>query len=157
MNFRRSSVCCGGKILRADSLSSYKLEEVASTTSDQSFPLWWIIACFYTLFVIGFSFIPVDDPELRDDHATARIILLISCPVFLFLAANMAGGVGCCRRASVYVYFKGPQYLPGFFIGQWDVLELPPGSAQGTADTIAKSIMAAKDRRIREKYGLKAV
>merc|ERR1719379_1244240 len=33
VNFRRSSVCCGGKILRADSLSSYKLEEVASTTS----------------------------------------------------------------------------------------------------------------------------
>ena len=36
------------------------------------------------------------------------------------------------------------------FMGKSEELELPKGSAQGKADTIAKSIMGAKDRKKRQ-------
>jgi hypothetical protein len=55
VSIRRSKRCCCGKIVRQDQMSSYKLEEIASATADNSFPLWWILATIYALgLIIGY-------------------------------------------------------------------------------------------------------
>jgi len=163
LSVRRSKRCCCNLILRQDYLSSYKLEEVASTTADQSFPLWWILATIWTVGVIlgyllecsaeneGVEGAPCWDPKKKEDWETTMYILYGLCVVFLALAANMPGGVGYCRRAFVTIYFKGPLYVPFFLLNQFEVIELPKGVAQGRADTIAKSVMAAKDRKSKSK------
>lgn len=163
LSVRRSKRCCCNLILRQDYLSSYKLEEVASTTADQSFPLWWILATIWTVGCIlghvlecseeneGVEGAPCYDPKKKEDFNTMMIIFYVLAVIFFSLAANMPGGVGYCRRAFVTIFFKGPLYVPFFFLNQFEVIELPKGVAQGRADTIAKSVMAAKDRKAKSK------
>lgn len=174
VSIRRSKRCCCNLILRTDSLSTYKLEEISSTTADQSFPLWWILATIWTVGVVigylaecsednknekdpskGGVCFDYDkngvDSQRKDDWDLMMYIFWALCGVFFALAANMPGGIGYCRRAFVTIYFNGPLYMPFFFMNRFDVIELPRGVAQGRADTIAKSIMAAKDRKAREK------
>ena len=43
------------------------------------------------------------------------------------------------------------------FTSKYEILELPIGGESGVAESIARSVMAAKDKRMREKYGLKMV
>ena len=167
VSVRRSSRCCCGKILRADSLSSYKLEEISSTTADQSFPLWWTIATIYCVIIVIWYFIAQGEQKdwqqsvegIRKYAAfvQTRNILFFTVAIFFVIASGTAGGVGYCRRAFVVIYFKGPRFIPLFFTSKYEILELPIGGESGVAESIARSVMAAKDKRMREKYGLKMV
>jgi hypothetical protein len=171
-NVRRSKRCCCNLILREDRLSSYKLEEIQNTTADSSFPLWWVLATIYAVgLIIGYLVECSDDnkppatrtvngnevPHICYDKTKAgeeweimMAILAVVGLLFFRFAAGMAGGIGYCRRSYVTIYFAGPNYIPCMFMGKSEELELPKGSAQDKADTIAKSIMGAKDRKKRQ-------
>ena len=163
----RSSFCCCGKILRADSLSSYKLEEISSATADESYPLWWVVATIYFIIIIIWNIIA--SGEHRDwqksveafnkyqNYVMRQQILYFTVFVFFVIASGMAGGIGYCRRAFVVIYFKGPRFVPFIFTSKYEVLELPLNCESGVAETIARSVMTAKDKRMKEKYGLKMV
>lgn len=160
ISVRRSKRCCCNLILRQDQLSSYKLEEIASTTADQSFPLWWILATIWFLGVVIGYFVECSeenqalpdavcgtDKAKKDEWMNLMYIFAALSVIFFYMASNMAGGVGYCRRAFVTIYFNSPMYMPFFWMNKFEVLELPKLVAQGRADKIARSIMAAKDRK----------
>ena len=163
----RSSFCCCGKILRADSLSSYKLEEISSATADESYPLWWVVATCYFVIIIIWDLIAsgehkdwqnsLEGIHKYQNYVMRRQILYFTVFAFFVIASGMAGGIGYCRRAFVVIYFKGPRYLPFLFTSKYEVLELPIGGASGVAENIARSVMTAKEKRMKEKYGLKMV
>ena len=67
VSIRRSKRCCFGKIVRQDQISSYKLEEIASATADNSFPLWWILATIYALGLIGGLLAECDEANKTSD------------------------------------------------------------------------------------------
>jgi len=171
-NIRKSKRCCCNLILREDRLSSYKLEEIQSTTADSSFPLWWVLATIYAVgLLIGYlvecsddnkppatrtvkdkevPHVCYDTTKVGEEWAIMMYILAAVGLLFFRFAAGMAGGIGYCRRSYVTIYFAGPNYVPCLFMGKSDELELPKGCSQDKADTIAKSIMAAKDRKRRQ-------
>ena len=167
VSVRRSSFCCCGKILRADSLSSYKLEEISSTTADESYPLWWVVATCYFVIIIIWDLIAsgehkdwqnsLEGIHKYQNYVMRRQILYFTVFAFFVIASGMAGGIGYCRRAFVVIYFKGPRFLPFLFTSKYEVLELPIGGASGVAENIARSVMTAKEKRMKEKYGLKMV
>lgn len=160
ISVRRSKRCCCNMILRQDKLSSYKLEQIASTTADQSFPLWWILATIWFLGVVIGYFVECSEENQtladavcgtnaakKEEWMNMMYVFFALSLIFFYMASNMAGGVGYCRRAFVTIYFNSPMYFPCLWMNQFEVLELPKGVAQGRADKIARSIMAAKDRK----------
>jgi len=159
ISIRRSKLCCCNKIITQDALETWKLEDVSSVTAEQSFPLWWILATIWAVLVLVVYLIRDGDEELKNDKdfEQVMIILYISAGLFFLMASKMTGGVGYCRKAFVSVYFKTPMWRPCFFLGYRTDIELPPGAAQGTADGIAKAIIAAKDAKAAREISNKVV
>lgn len=159
ISIRRSKLCCCGKIITEDALESWKLEDVSSVSAEQSFPLWWILATIWAIIVAVVAYIREDDPELKADKDFEQVVMIlyISAALFFLMASRMTGGVGYCRKAFVSVYFKSPMFRPCFFLGYRTDIELPRGAAQGTADGIAKAIIAAKDAKIAREITSKLV
>ena len=159
INIRRSNLCCCNKIITQDSLESWKLDDVTSVTAEQSFPLWWILATVYAVIVAIVAVIRDGDEELKKDKDFELVmtILYVTAGIFFLLASKMTGGIGYCRKAYVTVYFKSPMYQPFFFLGAATFIEMPKGVAQGTADGIAQSIIAAKDAKLARDLSTKLV
>ena len=181
VGFKRRKACCCKLVTLENSLHTYKLDEVANCHADSSFPLFFIIWCVWLLltgamFYFWWSsfhpcrceeegYMPEDgicdtkpewctaedigrDPDLAITfYVFAGILVLYS-----ILVPRLPGGIGCCRKSRIVVYFKSPSPLgcPGF-INDYDEMELPPGSSANKAVEICSEIMRAKADYIREK------
>jgi hypothetical protein len=88
------------------------------------------------------------DPGLRTTFYIFAGILAL----YTIVVPRLPGGVGCCRKSRIVVYFKSPSPTgcPGF-LTDFDEMELPPGSGANKAVEICSEIMRAKADYIREK------
>jgi hypothetical protein len=158
IGFKRRTSCCCKLVTLENSLWTYKLDEVANCHADSSFPLFFIIWCFWTAIVglvsymwydTGCHFPSMTDAKPEDCASLNQALYIMGAIWFIyFLLLNRCpGGVGCCRKSQIIVYFKSPSPI-GFLsccslLTDFDTMQLPVMGAQGAVG-ICSEIMRAK-------------
>lgn len=181
VGFKRRKACCCKLVTLENSLWTYKLDEVANCHADASFPLFFIIWCVWLALTVVVFFLwfdsqhpcLCDQPEWKGesncptkptycgdkdyfkvmdpDMATTFYVFAGILALYSILVPRLPGGIGCCRKSRIVVYFKSPTPQCCCFMTDVDEMELPPGSGNNKAVEICSEIMRAKADYIREK------
>ena len=181
VGFKRRKACCCKFVTLENSLWTYKLDEVANCHADSSFPLFFLIFCGFTAIVGLVAYLwndartkcrqslhtptSFDTETVQSESAPASSScdsvqtlsqVLYTVGVIWVIYANLLnrlpGGIGCCRKSQIKVYFKSPSPMgcPAL-LTDFDAMELPPGVGAQTAVNICSEIMKAKAEFISKK------